>query len=178
MPGPVIQKPSWDPAAIASNLPRPLQWAGGAALQGLKDLSGGDDPNAMMGAGVMPMTVPGASSVAPALSSLMNIHPDLVEAGAGVAQHMPSGSDVDALTGMLKHNLAKVPSAGQKSSTGALKGLGAASQEYTPVGAEDAFNSTRSGFNPATRPPPTNGTDQMAWWNALTPAQKLLQGGR
>jgi len=67
MPGPIIQKPSWDPAAVASHLPRPFQWAGGAALQGLKDLSGGDDPNAMMAAG-MPMTVPSASSVSPALS--------------------------------------------------------------------------------------------------------------
>lgn len=177
MPGPIIQKPSWDPAAVASHLPRPLQWAGGAALQGLKDLSGGDDPNAMMAAG-MPMTVPSAGAVSPAISSLMNIHPDLVEAGAGVAQHMPSGSDVDALTGMLKHNLAKVPQGGSKLPVGALKGLGAANQEYTPVGGEDIFNSTRPGYDPALRPPPTNGTDQMAWWKALTPTQKLLYNSK
>lgn len=43
-----------DVANMASKLPRPLQWAGGAALEGLKQLTGVDDPNSIMGVG-MPM---------------------------------------------------------------------------------------------------------------------------
>lgn len=154
-------------------------------LKGLRaagNLMGGSDPNSVMSVGI-PMPVPSGQALGGALGSiggnyLSNITPDLVQAGKGAAQHLPSGSDVEALTGMLKHNLAKIPQAGAKAAQGALQGLGKVSQEYTPVGAEDIFNSTRPTFQPWTRPPATSGIDQQAWWNALTPAQKLLQSGK
>lgn len=41
---PKIAYKPFDPANVASKLPRPLQWAGGAALQGLSDAFGGQDP--------------------------------------------------------------------------------------------------------------------------------------
>jgi hypothetical protein len=43
--------------------------------------------------------------------SLAEVTPDLVEAGPVARQMMPTGGDVDALTGALKYGLAKVPQA-------------------------------------------------------------------
>lgn len=52
-----------DAANIASKLPSPFQWAGGAALEGAKQLVGGDDPNnAVMGA-VSPLAMAGEGSL-------------------------------------------------------------------------------------------------------------------
>lgn len=49
--------PSFDPASVASKLPRPLQWPAGAVLGGLKSVLGGDDPTtSIMGAvGELPL---------------------------------------------------------------------------------------------------------------------------
>lgn len=141
-------------------------------LRGLRaagNLMGGSDPNSVMSVGI-PMPVPSGQALGGALGSiggnyLSNITPDLVQAGKGAAQHLPSGSDVEALTGLLKHNLAKVPQAGQKASQ-AIQGLGASLPEYTPVGGEAALNASRPAAQRVTDP-------VQAVYQRM-----LLQGGR
>jgi hypothetical protein len=152
-----------------------LKGFGSGALEGLR---GQTSPLNL--AGIAAMMIPGAglvgrgakaaSEVPEALSGLANITPDLVEAAPAVKQVMPTAQDALDLGGLLRHNLAKVPNAASKAVEGPLKGLGAASAEFTPVGREAAYNAGRMAQAPE------EGAGILDYLRSLSPVQKTLKG--
>ncbi len=67
MPGPIYKPLNIDSAALASKLPEPLQWWGGAALEGLKALVGaGGDPGSEVVGSLAPAPLMAAFKEAPA----------------------------------------------------------------------------------------------------------------
>lgn len=73
MPEAPWKAPTIDAAALASKLPRPLQWLGGATLEGLKQATGvgTGDPNQVMGIGAPLMAAEGEG---PAMSALKGLY--------------------------------------------------------------------------------------------------------
>jgi hypothetical protein len=114
-------------------LTSPIQLAGIASLAGGGGLG-------VLGKGAQ--TVSKLAPVAEGVSDLTNIVPDLVDAAPAVKQVMPTMQDSMDLTGLLKHNLAKIPQAGTK---GAIQGLqGALPAEMIAPGQEGLYNAARA----------------------------------
>ena len=82
-------------------LTSPINLAGIASM----GIGGGVGAGARM-AEEAPALVSGVSRAMPAFS---RITPDLVEAGQGIRQALPTAADTSALEGLLKYGLAKVP---------------------------------------------------------------------
>src|SRR5213593_3770817 len=89
-----------------------LKGFGSGALEGLRrqtsPLNLAGIAGTALGAGPL---LRGGSALAEGAGALSEITPDLVEAGQGIKQVMPTMADTEALTGLLKYGLAKVPQA-------------------------------------------------------------------
>jgi hypothetical protein len=95
-----------------------------------------------------------------ALQGLSRGITDVIHPSGGVPQVAPTGEDVDALTGLLKYNLAKVPKSDAKLASDYAAGaskyagvrniipsgqppLGTINPEFTPTGGERMYNAAR-----------------------------------
>ncbi|SRR5258708_2794978 len=93
---------------------------GAGALEGLR--------NMVTPLGIASLAIPGAEAgegVEAGVQAARGMSPtmDLLGELPAARQMMPTGGDVDALTGLLKYNLAKVPNAASKAQKGLVAGV-------------------------------------------------------
>lgn len=157
-----------------------LKGFGAGALEGLR---GQTSPLNIAGLATMGMgggqagnAVRGAKALPEAIQGLSSITPDLVEAGQGVRQVLPTMGDTEALIGGMRHSLAKIPNSIRQGVQGALPEVNLPA-EMIGQGGEGAYNAARAVPPQAMNPMHDAAVAKNLTKPAGSPFQKLQDAG-